>query len=118
MKSLAELQALRDELKDKFGIRHDAPNNIQVIVSMDECGFKSGSRDVLSAITREVGRHNLQNVTVAQRNCPGDCENEPYVEVIVPGSEKIVYVNIDPEKALKIVNEHVINNKPVMEYIK
>jgi len=118
MKNLAELQALRDELKDKFGMRHDAPDNIQIIVSMGDCGFESGGRPVLSAIAEEVGKHNLQNVTVAQMDCPGDCANEPFVEVIVPGKDKVVYANINPEKAIKIVNEHVINNKIVTEYIK
>ena len=39
MKSLAELQALRDQMKDQMGIRHDAKDNIRVVVGMATCGI-------------------------------------------------------------------------------
>lgn len=34
MKSLAELQALRDSMKGKIGVRDDAEGNIRVVVGM------------------------------------------------------------------------------------
>ena len=43
MKSLAELQALRDQMKDQMGIRHDAKDNIRVVVGMATCGIASGT---------------------------------------------------------------------------
>ncbi|MCL2565847.1 MAG: (2Fe-2S) ferredoxin domain-containing protein [Defluviitaleaceae bacterium] len=121
MKKIAnveELNAMRDKLKDKIGIRHDVPNNIQVVVGMGTCGIAAGAPAVLSAVTKEVGRLNLQNVTVAHKGCQGNCENEPIVEVIIPGKEPVTYVNMNSQKVTKIIGEHVVGGKPVVEYSK
>jgi NADP-reducing hydrogenase subunit HndB len=111
--NLDELKALRDKFKDQLGMRHDAPDNISVVVGMGTCGMAAGARDVLTAVTKEAGRLNLQNVTVAQTGCAGDCSLEPVLEVIVPGKEAVKYVNVNPEKAVKIINEHVVKGTPV-----
>ena len=51
MKSLAELQALRDSMKGKIGVRDDAEGNIRVVVGMATCGIAAGARPVLTAFT-------------------------------------------------------------------
>lgn len=117
MKSLAELQALRDKMKDKIGIRDDEPDNIRIVVGMGTCGIAAGARPVLTAINEEVVKRNLKNITVAQTGCIGVCEQEPVVEVIAPGKDKVTYVRMTPEKAVKVVVDHIVNNNPVMEYV-
>jgi len=116
MKSLAELQALRDEMKDKMGVRSDAPDNIRIVVGMATCGIAAGARPVLTAITEEVAKRNLQNVTVAQTGCIGICQYEPVVEVFVPGKDKTTYVKMNSEKAVKMVVDHIVNGNVVTEY--
>lgn len=116
MKSLAELQALRDKMKDQMGIRSDEPDNIRIVVGMATCGIAAGARPVLTAITEEVTKRNLQNVTVAQTGCIGICQYEPVVEVFVPGKEKVTYVKMDKEKAVKVIVDHIVNGNVVNEY--
>jgi NADP-reducing hydrogenase subunit HndB len=116
MKSLAELQALRDKMKDRMGIRDDEPDNIRIVVGMGTCGIAAGARPVLTAINEEVVKRNLKNVTVAQTGCIGVCEQEPVVEVIVPGKDKVTYVRMTSEKAVKVVVDHIVNGNPVSEY--
>ena len=116
MKSLAELQALRDKMKDKIGIRDDGPDNMRIVVGMGTCGIAAGARPVLTAINEEVVKRNLKNVTVAQTGCIGVCEQEPVVEVIAPGKDKVTYVRMTPEKAVKVVVDHIVNKSPVIEY--
>ena len=118
MKSLAELQALRDQMKAKVGIREDDSDNIRVVVGMATCGIAAGARPVLAAFTEEVAKRNLQNVTVAQTGCIGICQYEPVVEVYEPGKEKVTYVKMTPEKVARIVSDHLVNNKPVAEFTK
>ena len=43
MKSLAELQALRDSMKGRIGVRDDAEGNIRVVVGMATCGIAAGA---------------------------------------------------------------------------
>ena len=116
MKSLAELQALRDKAKNQMGIRADAPENVRVVVGMATCGIAAGARPVLAAFTEEVAKRNLQNVTVAQTGCIGICQYEPVVEIFAPGKEKVTYIKMTPEKAVRVVVDHLVNGNPVTEY--
>ena len=115
MKSLAELQALRDKVKTNMGIRADDSGNTRVVVGMATCGIAAGARPVLQAFTEEVAKKNLQNVTIAQTGCIGICQYEPVVEVFEPGKEKVTYVKMTPEKASQIVQKHLINGQVVQE---
>ena len=116
MKSLAELQALRDKMQKNIGIRADEPDNIRIVVGMATCGIAAGARPVLTAANEEVAKRELKNVTVAQTGCIGICQFEPVVEVFVPGKEKTTYVKMTPEKMVRVINDHIVNGNPVTEY--
>ena len=116
MKSLAELQALRDQMKANMGVRHDDTDNIRVVVGMATCGIAAGARPVLNAFLEEVAKRELKNVTVSQTGCIGVCRLEPIVEVYVPGQEKVTYVKMTPDKVASIVSEHLVNGRVVTEY--
>ena len=45
------------------------------------------------------------------------CKLEPIVEVFVPGQEKVTYVHVDAEKAMKILDQHVLGGKVCTEYL-
>ncbi len=116
MKSLAELQAIRDQMKSKIGIREDENDNVRIVVGMATCGIAAGARPVLAAFTDEIGKRKLAHVTIAQTGCIGICQYEPVVEIYAPGKEKVTYVKMTPEKVAKIVANHVVNGNPVTEY--
>ena len=44
------------------------------------------------------------------------CTYEPIVEIYTPDKEKVTYIHVDPDKAKKIVSEHLVNNRVVKEY--
>ncbi len=116
MKSLAELQALREEMKNKIGIRHDSDTGIRIVVGMATCGIAAGARPVLAAFTDEVAKRGLTHVSVGQTGCIGICQYEPVVEVYEPGKEKVTYVKVTPEMVPTIVSQHIVNGSPVTEY--
>ena len=116
MKSLAELQALRDKMKNNMGIRNDDAAQVRVVVGMATCGIAAGARPVLAAFTEEVAKRNLSNVAVGQTGCIGICQYEPVVEVYMPGEEKVTYVKMTPEKAARVVADHLVNGNVVTEY--
>lgn len=116
MKSLAELQAIRDKAKAELNLRKENPNAIRVLVGMATCGIAAGARPVLNAFTEEIAKRGLTNVTVTQTGCIGICQFEPVVEIEVPGEEKVTYVKMTPEKAVKVVNDHIVNHNVVSEY--
>lgn len=116
MKSLAELQALRDSMKGRIGVRDDAEGNTRVVVGMATCGIAAGARPVLAALSEEVAKRGLANVTVAQTGCIGICQYEPVVEVFEAGKEKVTYVKMTADKVARVVEEHLRGGKPVAEY--
>ncbi|MBE6828709.1 (2Fe-2S) ferredoxin domain-containing protein [Clostridium sp. KNHs216] len=116
MKSLAELQAIRDRARSQVILRENNDNAIRVLVGMATCGIAAGARPVLSAMVEEVSKRGLANVTVTQTGCIGICQFEPVVEIVTPGQEKVTYVKMTPEKAVRVVNDHLVNGNVVTEY--
>ncbi|MBE7060829.1 MAG: (2Fe-2S) ferredoxin domain-containing protein [Ruminococcaceae bacterium] len=116
MKSLAELQKLRDQISKQVDLRKDRENGVRVVVGMATCGIAAGARPVMNAFLKEVSKRGLSDVTVTQTGCIGMCRLEPIVEVFMPGEEKVTYVHMNEEKVARIVAEHIINKQPVTEY--
>ena len=117
MKTLEELQAIRDKMKAKINNRGLVDSNdIRVVVGMATCGIAAGARKTLSAITEEIEQRKLDNVIVSQAGCIGICKYEPIVEVFEPGKEKVTYVHVDAERARQIISGHIVNGKPIEEY--
>ena len=116
MKSLAELKAIRDKTRASVTLRENAEAGIRVVVGMATCGIAAGARPVLNAFVEEVAKRGLQDVMVTQTGCIGICQYEPVVEVVTPGQEKVTYVKMTPEKAVRVVNDHLVNGNVVSEY--
>ena len=116
MKTIAELQALRDEMKSKVGVRREGEYRTKILVGMATCGIAAGARPVMLTFLDEIKKRNLNNVTVSQTGCIGMCRLEPMVDVIVPGKGKVTYVKLKPEMVPRIVAEHVVNGRVVDEY--
>lgn len=116
MKSLAELAELREKMKASVNLRHDSADDIRVVVGMATCGIAAGARPVLAKFVEEVEKRQLSHVMVTQTGCIGICKLEPVVEVYIPGQEKVTYVKMTPEKAAKVVTDHLVNGQVVTEY--
>lgn len=116
MKSLAELQAIRERMQKQMDVRDSGEDRIRVVVGMATCGIAAGARPVLNTFLEEVAKRNLENVTVTQTGCIGVCRLEPIVEVYVPGEEKVTYVKLSPDMVPRIVSEHLVNHRVVTEY--
>ncbi len=116
MKSLAELQAIKERMKNKVVLR-EGGQEIRVVVGMATCGIAAGARPVLQALVEQVNELGIgENVTVSQTGCIGLCQYEPIVEVFKAGEEKITYVKMDAAKAARVAKEHLKDGKVVSEY--
>ena len=116
MKSLAELQAIKERMQSKVVLREGMAGK-RVVVGMATCGIASGARPILNAFVEEVNAKNLTaTVTVTQTGCIGICQYEPVVEVFEAGKEKVTYVKMNAEKVKRVVEEHLIGGTPVAEY--
>ena len=88
MKSLAELAAIKEKMKDKIVLR-EGVNETRIVVGMATCGIAAGARPILNAFVEGVSKEGLSNqVTVSQTGCIGICQYEPVVEVFQAGKER------------------------------
>jgi NADP-reducing hydrogenase subunit HndB len=116
MKSLAELAAIREKMKDKIVLR-EGTGSVRVVVGMATCGIAAGARPVLNAFVEGVDREGLNDkVLVSQTGCVGLCQYEPIVEVYTADAEKVTYVKMTVEKAEKVLQQHLKGGKIVEEY--
>ena len=116
MKSLEELAAIRDRMKNIVNTREAGEDNIRIAVGMATCGIAAGARPVLNAFVEEVAKRNLHDIMVTQTGCIGSWQYEPVVEITCPGQEKVTYVKMTPEKVARVVSEHLVGGHPVTEY--
>ncbi len=118
MKTLAELSAIRDRMKNKIAVR-EGSNDTRIVVGMATCGIAAGARPVLNAFVEELENSGLAGeVSVSQTGCIGMCRFEPIVEVMRAGEEKITYVKMTPDKAREVFEKHIKGGKVVTEYTK
>ena len=88
MKSLAELQAIKEKMRDKVILR-EGVNSVRVVVGMATCGIAAGARPVLNALVEGVNKEGLTE--------KGDCFTDrlhrhlpvrAYCRVFEPGNGK------------------------------
>ena len=116
MKSLAELQAIKDRMRSKVVLR-EGTSNVRVVVGMATCGIAAGARPVLNAFVEEVNKQGLyETVSVSQTGCIGFCQLEPIVEIHEAGKEKVTYVKMTAEKAKTVVEKHLKRGEVVVEF--
>lgn len=116
MKSLEELKAIREKMQNSVNVRESDDNKIRVVVGMATCGIAAGARPVLNEFTEEIAKRNLGNVSVTQAGCIGICQYEPVVEIFTPDGNKTTYIKMTPEKAVRVVADHLVNNNVVNEF--
>ena len=117
MKTLAELQAIREKMQSQVNLRAEDHNHIRVVVGMATCGIAAGARPVLNTLAQEVQTRGLTDkISVTQTGCIGLCQYEPIVEVMEPGKDKVTYIKMTAEKAAEVVERHLIGGHIVENY--
>lgn len=116
IKSLEELQKIREEHENKIRLRNtgdDKEDKIEILIGMATCGISAGARETLNAFIKEMSLNKIENVKIIAVGCIGYCHSEPIVQVNVPGHAPVIYGNIKKDKVPLIVNNHIKQGKPV-----
>ena len=114
LKSLDDLKRVRDEAQQILKTRLDTGTTI--IVGMGTCGIAAGARDTMHAILTELAARNI-DAHVTPVGCIGQCVKEPLVDIEQAGQPRITYANVRHEMVSRLIEEHLINNRPVEEWV-
>ena len=85
-------------------------------VGLGTCGVSAGGDKTYDAIKSEIAKQKIK-VNLKETGCCGMCYREPLVEVIDEKKHSYLYGDVTPEKAARIITEHVAGNKPVKEWV-
>jgi len=100
----------------RIGVSNMRKGDYKVIVGLGSCGIAAGGNKVYDAFKGIVEKSEIP-VILDETGCMGMCYKEVLVEVIDPDGKSVIYGEVTPEKANKIFESHIIEGKPVTEWI-
>ena len=105
--SLEDLKRIRENALENCKAK-ETSGAVQVIIGMGTCGIAVGARETMKAVIEYIEKNQVADVSVSQTGCIGHCTQEPILQVVKGGSEKISYRKVSPEIADKIMKSHVV----------
>lgn len=116
MKSMEELQAIRERAKKAMQVRESGEETTVISVAMGTCGIAKGARDVMMAIVDEAAKRGLDSVVVTQAGCAGYCQHEPLIKVQRPNEGAVYYGPLNQETSREIVVRHLVHGEIAHDY--
>ena len=68
------------------------------------------------ALKNELKAQGMDHVLLEATGCVGICQFEPVVEVYIPHQPRTTYVHMTPDKAVRVVQQHLRGGNPLAEY--
>ena len=116
VKSLAELQRIRDEALQKRAAK-TAEGQIQIIVGMGTPGIAAGARETVKAILEYIEQAQLSGIVVRQTGNVGLDSWEPIVQVQVGEAAAVAYGKVTAAVAREIIRRHIQDVQVSTEYV-
>jgi NADH-quinone oxidoreductase subunit F len=87
----------------------------EIKVGLGTCGVSAGGEAVYRELKRRIAEKNL-DIVIKETGCMGMCYEEVLVEVLDDAGSHL-YSKVTEDRVEKIITEHIIENKPVQEWI-
>ena len=110
-----DLNKIAQRMKKVVNLREGA-GKARIVVHMGTCGIASGARAVMAAFIAELEKRDLEDVLLTISSCAGLCSREPMDTLELSGQPAVKYVDLTPEKAVEILEKHVLGGEIVKEY--
>ena len=110
-----DLDKIRERMRSTSSLRAEA-GSAKINVHLGTCGIASGAREILKAFLQLKKESGSQEVLVTTSGCAGLCNKEPMATVELAGQAPVKYIELTPEKAKRIFQEHVLGGRIVSEY--
>jgi len=114
LKSVEELEALRDQLRRDLSV--SAKSSTTITIGVGTCGISAGARDVLRAILAELKERDIE-ARVTTVGCIGMCSKEPLVDIQQGDEPRVTYGNVKPKMVPRIIEEHLMNGQVVDDWV-
>jgi len=89
---------------------------IRITVGLGACGIAAGAQKTLSALEEAIAARAL-DVDLSITGCMGMCYREPLVEVRIPGRPGVVYMEVQPDRVPRLLDEAVAKAQIIPEWV-
>ena len=110
-----DLDKIGEKIKRTMLLR-EGTGRAKVVVHMGTCGIAAGARTIMKALMDEIESKGVTDVILTISSCAGLCSREPMITVELTDQPAVKYVDLTPEKAKRVLEEHVLGGKIVTEY--
>lgn len=100
----------------KTTLLREGAGKAKVTVHMGTCGIAAGAREIMNTLMEEFEKRNISDVILTSSGCAGLCSKEPMATVELKDQTPVKYVELTPEKIVRVLSEHVLGGKIVKEY--
>jgi NADP-reducing hydrogenase subunit HndB len=111
---IEDLQKISERVR-KTTILREGAGRAKITVHMSTCGIASGARGIMQAFVDQIAKRDIKDVLLVSSGCAGLCSEEPMATVELRDQAPVKYIKLTPEKAIRILEEHVIGGKIVKD---
>ena len=90
------------------------PERLKISVGMATCGLAAGADEVYEALQKRIEQRGLEAL-LTKTGCIGYCQQEPLVDVRLPGGGRVVYTQMSRPRARSLVDELSRGNLPLKQ---
>ena len=105
-------QELRHEADTRWESRQVEKPWIRVGTAM--CGNAAGAQQVISSLKSSLDSMNL-DVNLDEVGCLGLCYAEPLIDIQLPGSSRLFFDNVVPDKVNDLLQSYISDGKVPLE---
>lgn len=116
MKSVEELNAIREKYKNDIIIRTDEKPFL-LVVGMGNSGLVAGARDILAELVSLVEANGLTDQVRVMQKAKATISGHNPVVKLYEGRELTVYADVTREIAKLIIEERIMKGNPLDEYV-
>ena len=97
IKNLSDLEQVKNQ-----GLRLIYPDKLKISVGMATCGIATGAQEVYDELKLQIEKNKLDAI-LAKTGCLSFCQEEPLVDIFIPGLPKLTYKQMTPDKSREVV---------------
>ena len=110
-----DLDKISQRMKATTMLREGA-GRVKITVHMGTCGIASGARDILNSFLQQIEKINAKDIILTTSGCAGLCSHEPMATVELLDEPPVKYIDLTPDKVVKIFEEHVMGGTIVQDF--
>ncbi len=88
------------------------PGQVKISVGMATCGLAAGADAVYEAMQKRIEQRGI-NALLTKTGCIGYCQQEPLVDVRLPGAGRVIYTQMTRPRARALVDDLARGDLPV-----